>query len=417
MLYTKPINDITYQDVLDFCEQKTPENFRLDYKRELPSSEKIAKLISAFANTFGGLIVVGIEAPKGIPEKPFEGIHYDKNKKYEEQIQSIIISHIKEPVFPEIKVCVNQNNKAFIIIRVQESDITPHRVGNDSKVYVRTGEINTPTEKLDKSIDEAKWGKIEWLITKRNKSIKLRNHMIQEAETFYKESLYTRDIAPEKYFGIVTFRMLPKFPQGQLITNEQFSNIEDKIWIGQGINLFPRWRFNLDTIQNGLQCLYFYSSQDDIPQQDDPFFFLHITNLGMYMYKWDAGTANSSTDSAGNKILTDKGIKNIELIAIEIYQYFSSAIVYYQHLGFMGTFLLEIEFDNVLGLKVPFTIKKLSVPRSYMKWSRTFIVAELESRKKEIAIDIVSDIAWSFGIRTDFRDNISKYLENQNFQY
>jgi len=99
MLYTKPINDITFQDVLDFCEQKTPENFRLDYKKVLPSNEKLAKLIAAFANTYGGVIVVGINAPKGIPNNPFEGIDYDENMKYEERIQSIIISHINEPVF------------------------------------------------------------------------------------------------------------------------------------------------------------------------------------------------------------------------------------------------------------------------------------------------------------------------------
>jgi len=188
MLYTKPINDITFQDVLDFCEQEIPENFRLDYKRELPTNEKLAKLISAFANTYGGVIVVGINAPKGTPNKPFEGMEYDESMKYEEKIQSVIISGINEPVFPEIKVCTNQNKKAFIIIRVPESDITPHRVGNDSKVYIRTGEINTTTDKLYKPIDEARWGKIEE---------EYKNKSAQELRVLYEESKLQAEIASQ----------------------------------------------------------------------------------------------------------------------------------------------------------------------------------------------------------------------------
>lgn len=417
MLNTKPINDINFQDVLDFCEQKTPENFTLDYKRKLPSNEKLAKLIAAFANTYGGVIVVGINAPKGIPNEPFEGMEYDETMKYEEKIQSLIISHINEPVFPEIKVCISTNKKAFIIIRVPESDNTPHRVGNDSKVYIRTGEINTATDKLDKSIDEARWGKIEWLISKRNKSIELRNHMIEEANTFYKESFEKYGIAPEKYYGIVTFRMLPKFPQGQLISFEDFGNIENIIWIGQGINLFPRYRVNLETIQNGLQTLHFTSTEGDEPKQYEPFFFIHLTNLGMYIYKWDAGTGIPDADSEGNKTFKDKGLQNILLISIELYQYLSSALNYYKHLGFWGTSVLEIEFDNVLGLKAPSLVKYLSIPRSHMKWSRTFIVPELESRKKEIVIEVILDIAWSIGIRRDFKNEIYTCLEEQRFEY
>jgi len=321
--------------------------------------------------------------------------------------------------FPEIKVCTNQNKKAFIIIRVPESDITPHRVGNDSKVYIRTGEINTATDKLDKSINEARWGKIEWLISKRNKSIELRNHMIEEADAFYKESFYKYGIVPEKYHGIVTFRILPLFPQGQLFRIEDFRKIENVIRVGQGDDWYPKYPYltTLETVQNGLQILYFTRTEEKIPKQYELFFFIHLTNLGMYMYKWDAGTVTPHTDSEGNKTFEDKGLTYLQLIATDLYQYLSSALNYYKHLGFWGTLQFETEFDNVLGLKQPNLHEHLRIPRNHMKWGRTFMVSELENRKKEIVTDIISDIAWSIGIRNDFKETIVDYLNKENFQY
>src|SRR3989344_4922253 len=106
MIYTKPINEISYQDVIDFCSAGHSEGFILEYKKDFPSNnEIIAKTVAAFANTYGGLLIVGVNAPSGNPVAPFDGIIFDPALKYEEKIQSIILSHIKEPVFPEVQVC------------------------------------------------------------------------------------------------------------------------------------------------------------------------------------------------------------------------------------------------------------------------------------------------------------------------
>ena len=49
---------------------------RHDYKRELPAeAEKIAKTLVAFANTYGGLMLVGVDqAPDGAPVLPACGL-------------------------------------------------------------------------------------------------------------------------------------------------------------------------------------------------------------------------------------------------------------------------------------------------------------------------------------------------------
>ena len=61
-LWYKQINAITFGDVDQFCVSKIPEGLRLDYKREIPND--LAKIVAAFANTLGGLIVLGVDADK-----------------------------------------------------------------------------------------------------------------------------------------------------------------------------------------------------------------------------------------------------------------------------------------------------------------------------------------------------------------
>jgi len=61
-LWYKQPEDITYQDIDAFCLQQHPEGMRLDYKLDVPTH--LAKLVAAFANTLGGIIIFGVEADK-----------------------------------------------------------------------------------------------------------------------------------------------------------------------------------------------------------------------------------------------------------------------------------------------------------------------------------------------------------------
>ncbi len=53
MLYTKKIDEITWGDIEDFCNQQIPEGSTLDYKQDIPKA--LYKTIAAFGNTIGGL--------------------------------------------------------------------------------------------------------------------------------------------------------------------------------------------------------------------------------------------------------------------------------------------------------------------------------------------------------------------------
>ena len=55
-LHTMPIEDITFEMIEEFCELELVEGIDLDYKSDWPND--LSKLICAFANTQGGLILI-----------------------------------------------------------------------------------------------------------------------------------------------------------------------------------------------------------------------------------------------------------------------------------------------------------------------------------------------------------------------
>jgi len=71
MLFMKPISDLTFEDVGEFC-RRFHENIRVEYKPTLDTSvkSKLPKTLSSFANSYGGILIIGINARAGVPQEP-----------------------------------------------------------------------------------------------------------------------------------------------------------------------------------------------------------------------------------------------------------------------------------------------------------------------------------------------------------
>lgn len=140
-------NEITFEDVETFC-QKWPEGVRVEYKQEIAH---IPKIVSAFANTQGGIFIVGVETNRDKNEVifPIEGI--SKRKDIEEQIQQSALTGIYPGVIPDIikVVEVPTTENVVVVIRVNESPHAPHAIQNSTKTYIRTGSITQPYELAD----------------------------------------------------------------------------------------------------------------------------------------------------------------------------------------------------------------------------------------------------------------------------
>ena len=149
-MFTKPIDEITFVDIESFCKEWA-EGVRVEYKRKVEDIKgHIPKIVSSFANFYGGIFLIGVEADKtknevifpiqGIPETP--GI--------EEQIQQSTLTGIYPGVIPQIKlVDVPDSKNVVVVVRVDESVQAPHAIEGSTQVYIRTGCITQPYELSD----------------------------------------------------------------------------------------------------------------------------------------------------------------------------------------------------------------------------------------------------------------------------
>jgi hypothetical protein len=424
MIYSKNINEITYQDVVDFCNEGHQESFILEYKSDFQSlaNEKIAKTIASFANTYGGILILGVSAPNGKPIAPFDGFVFDPTAKYEEKIESVVLAHIIEPVFPEIKVCESKAGKTFIVIRVGESNLTPHRVANNSKIYIRTGQSSTPNS-------EATWDKIEWLALRRKKSEELRETIKIEADRYFYDCCKLRGIRLDDkthYFANLSIGIIPQFPQEPLVPFRKLDEISRGIIVSdkhQGS--FPLGLYRADTVLNGIRKLYVIGEGGRESVHGKPYEYSHINSFGLYLYKRDIGDIYEHPTKAEDGSIIQERSKRLYFyrLAFATHQAIASATKFYQQLGYWGSAQIVVELKNALGIRVlspsrdpdffdeediPF------VPSDHLKWESIMSCTILQERLREEAKDIIENMAWSLGMRLFTADKIDKFLE-ENF--
>jgi predicted HTH transcriptional regulator len=142
-LWYKTVDSITFADIEAFCLLKLPEGLRLDYKLDIPND--LEKLVAAFANTLGGLIVLGVKANKTNNEPDWPPRGMTNAIGIEERITAICRDNIYPPVRPEISPIIDNpdgSGTVLAIIRVIESPESPHAV--KGFVYERVGSQGRP---------------------------------------------------------------------------------------------------------------------------------------------------------------------------------------------------------------------------------------------------------------------------------
>src|SRR6266849_228405 len=131
MLFSKPIVDLKFDDVEEFC-KRFKENTRVEYKSTFDDSvkKKLPKVLSSFANSYGGILIIGINAPAGAPQEPFEGIVFPEKE------PGLTVQNLSRAnIFPEIPLYTSlissrTPDKAFLVVQVNESSKAPHAIQN-----------------------------------------------------------------------------------------------------------------------------------------------------------------------------------------------------------------------------------------------------------------------------------------------
>ncbi len=115
-----------------------PESKTLEYKRDLSSLVPILKTIIAFANTAGGILIIG-RAPEG------EIIGIEDIFKSEEKLANSIADNIYPQMLPEIEI-TTINGKDLLVVKVShwKAPFYLKKEGFPNGVYIRLGSTSRP---------------------------------------------------------------------------------------------------------------------------------------------------------------------------------------------------------------------------------------------------------------------------------
>ncbi|HVQ44163.1 MAG TPA: ATP-binding protein [Candidatus Saccharimonadia bacterium] len=181
-LFGKKMEDLEFQDVVDFCDKQYKEGIFLDYKQDLSGKKSLVKTICSFANTVGGWLIIGVEDESDKPKPPYNGIEY--NPQIASAIPNMIVDSVWPYIRPIVQVCgPNADNKAFIAVYVPESDEAPHWTADKSHLYVRRSDRSDSTD-WERYATAHEW---EWL---RNKRLKAEDQRERSGSTL--QAIYAR---------------------------------------------------------------------------------------------------------------------------------------------------------------------------------------------------------------------------------
>jgi predicted HTH transcriptional regulator len=109
----------------------------LEYKRQLPDNESIAKTVIAFANGDGGRIIIGIDDKN----RSIVGLNSDTIDMLLKRLPVSLSDSIAPPIFPQI-FQKNIEDKEVLIVQVFPGNQKPYHIaseGIDKGVYIRVG--------------------------------------------------------------------------------------------------------------------------------------------------------------------------------------------------------------------------------------------------------------------------------------
>jgi hypothetical protein len=166
-VFAGPIDEITFKDIADLAEAKAEEGIRLEFKRTFSTSDgqpdrwmrdqtgigriardDIAKEVVAFANAYGGVVIIGIDETDDHPKRagqlasPQMPQVADCAEQLARSLRAII-----DPPLPMLEVrgiASSASGEGVVVVRVGFSPSAPHGFGIPPATYVRHGSESKP---------------------------------------------------------------------------------------------------------------------------------------------------------------------------------------------------------------------------------------------------------------------------------
>lgn len=376
-LFTTTLADIEYDDVVAFCNEQLPESVNLDYKREMPAGEKLAKTISSFANTFGGIVVIGVdEDDQSRPKLPPTGLAFEP--KLEERVWSVVTDHIYPPVLPEVRVCPPVNDRTFVVVRVSQSATTPHAVRHNTSVFLRTGNITKP-EALERL---ATVSEVDWLRDRRTKSEALRAEVVGRMRGRMEALRRLNGVTAEK--AKVDICLGPKYPIGPLFSLAELAEFR------RGSLMYSDTFTSQNRAHESIVSSYITSDDVETYVETNIFGFV-FESTGLYAMNSD-----------------ETGVVHLDSVLDAMADTLRFASKIAKHRGFWGIWQIDVQLRGLEGSRLAPIGRRFSLSPSrqlddVLRFTADVPAAAWRDDGELMAriADVAAAVAWSFGWTID----------------
>ena len=332
-IYTKPISQLTTSDLDEMLQANAVENVRLEFKLTDPSKEEVLKKLSSFANTFGGLIVVGAQANsadgrlQALPGiSPIQGYKQRLVQWAFDEVYPPLVVEVSDPIpFPD-----NAAGKVCYVISVAESDAVPHFLNGRKGAWVRTDEFSNRYQAELADEDE-----IRHLLDRRRLIRERRDNLIVRARqrftTYLEQNHADRSGNVTKIGPLLEVCLVPRFPTKPLVAQESLQGIVFQHPVPWRNGMFPDFTRRQFTFQHESTIVLSAISQRE------SYFELNLWGLAYYGLQLETKHYNS------------EGVLTFEL-AGTILLYLTHASKMYAQLGYSGPLLLNVSLSSILGV-------------------------------------------------------------------
>lgn len=398
-MFSKPLDKVELSDIEAFC-REFPEGVRVEYKSETPTGNKIPKILSSFANTHGGILIIGVETnERNEGRVPLKGIPTESG--IEERIVQSAYDGIYPPIIPEVKIAQAETGNAVVIVRVGESAEAPHAINNSTKVYVRVGSTAQPHFK----IQLANVDRIDFMLRKRERSQEVSDRIVKASEKRVIERWKEPYIDLKKtYPGScpnITLISRPVFPYRPIIAvSEIYSYLREN----QNSPKYQRFEFDENVQEFGTKRI-----PGGVCYLDETWRNLNYQELNEYgvIYWREEWKRIALGGDATYAYLT------VEKLLRMTCAYLQSAAHFYQHCEYLGDIEITARIRQVRGSNLRFEDGMLQLGQAYdpgISASIRRFARELnDNGKAENAVmQLAEGLLWIFNVRLDAWKNAAR---------